>query len=106
MIIFRPQRGTLVESMRAAEEFGSLAKMKKHIVDEANHHGKDNLSIDDIIISETNGRDSRCGWWDSSCVCVKRYGKEIYDSPQCIGVCATLYSSYNRQYWESMEIAG
>lgn len=117
MVIYRPHRELLIESMQEAKEFDTIDQMKQYIVDQANHDGRNILSIDDIIINPedsgwsggSNG-DSRCGWENILYVCTKRYGSvdyiEKYGSPQCIGSCSTKYTSYNRDYWLSQKIYG
>jgi hypothetical protein len=91
--------------MLGAKEFETMDQMKQYIVDQANHDGMDMLSIDDIVINPTTMRDHRCGWWDAMYVCTKRYGDrdymKKYNSPQCIGMCATLYTSYDKKHWEN-----
>lgn len=93
MIIYRPHRGSLIDSMQDAKEFNNEQEMKEYILKEW-----DNLfSIEDIVISNESTNDERIGWKDSRYVCIKRLrlGKvnyiERYGCPQCIGMCATDY---------------
>lgn len=104
MIIYRPHRNGLAESLAEAKEFETEEEMKEYIF---NYHknffnsiGRDDAPFDigDIVIDKSNSyKDDRCGWNDTMYVCVKRYGKDIfmekYGTPQCIGVCATNYAT-------------
>lgn len=91
MIIFRPQRSTLEESMAEAKEFESIEEMKKYIVEQSNN----SFSIQDIVISTIEINDTRTGWEDSKFVSVKLSGKQDptkdFMAPQAIGICATRY---------------
>ncbi len=97
MIIFRPHRlgMDLGDALAEAKEFSSVEEMKKYIVELWNDgwQGHEKLfSEKDIVIdeeSETN--DERIGWEDSKYVCVRRMGSKEYETPQCIGMCATKY---------------
>ena len=92
MIIYRPHRGALVDSMAEAKEFESEEEMKRYIVEESEGiWGKPAFSVDNISIMENSYVDERIGWKDVRYVCVSRYLDEIYDVPQCIGMCATNY---------------
>lgn len=97
MIIYRPHRGGLKESLAEAKEFESIEEMKAYIVkDWAEMYANIGFpcapfEADDIVLGEESKDDSRCGWHDTRYVCVKRMGKEIYSCPQCIGHCATDY---------------
>lgn len=97
MIIFRPHRGTLGDSLAEAKEFNSVDEMKQYILDDWQEHFNiiglitEQFSLDDIVIDGESVDDDRCGWHDCRYVCIKRLGKEIYDSPQCVGTCATDY---------------
>lgn len=97
MIIFRPHRGSLADSLEEAREFDTVGEMKKYIVDDWKKHfdliglKSEPFGLDDIVIDEESVDDDRCGWHDCRYVCIKRLGKEIYDIPQCVGMCATDY---------------
>lgn len=97
MIIFRPQRGGLLESMAESQEFETILDMKNFLVsDSCRIFGKPLFSIDDIVISgDKKHDDHRIGWKDVESVCVKRYGNEDYiekyGCPQCIGMCSENY---------------
>ena len=103
MIIFRPQRGWLSNSMSEAKEFDSVEEMKKYIVKiwrKARVGSKELFTADDIVIDENSAmNDDRIGWEDSMSVGVKRMGNEdymkMYGTPQCIGRCATKYKALN-----------
>lgn len=91
MIIYRPHKGTLVDSMAEAKEFNTIREMKEYIVKEW-----DSLfSIDDIVFENGIINDDRTGWKDTRYVCITRLGKDdyikAYAYPQCIGMCATDY---------------
>lgn len=96
MVIYRPHRGGLLESLAEAREFNSFEEMKKYLLE----HYQSILpsltpfEIDDIVIDEVID-DNRCGWHDTRDVCLKRLCEdnyiEMYGCPQCIGMCATDY---------------
>lgn len=102
MIIYRPHRGGLSESMQEAKEFNTEEEMKQYIYEEHKRYfteiGFDSapFEIEDIVIKEDTAiNDTRTGWHDTMYVCVKRYGGRDYikefGCPQCIGMCATNY---------------
>lgn len=102
MIIYRPHRGGLAESMQEAKEFETEEEMKQYIYEEHKRYfieigfNSAPFDIKDIVISEDmENNDSRTGWHDAMLVCVKRYGNEDYmkkyGAPQCIGMCARDY---------------
>ena len=82
MIIFRPHRSSLDETMKEAKEFDDVEKMKEYIVELWNRkwHGSQKLfTTDDIVINKESAvNDDRIGWEDSMYVCVKRMGSEDY----------------------------
>lgn len=92
MIIYRPQRRSLEESMKEAHEFPTIEEMKQYIAKE--HKGA--FDEYDIVIDGDLARDERIGWNDCKYVCVKRYFDEDYmikyGNAQCIGFCATDYT--------------
>ena len=97
MVIYRPHRGGLAESMAEAVQFDDFNSMKEYIVKKDGEvWGKPMLSVDDIVIDEEISSDERIGWKDVRYVCTKRYGSEDfikkYGCPQCIGYCATKYT--------------
>ena len=93
MIIFRPHRGGFEESMSEAKVFSTELNMKKYIVDKWNYtfKGRSPFDLEDIVIpKQPEAYDDRNGWKDTRYVCVKRMFDEVYDHPQCIGMCATV----------------
>lgn len=97
MIIFRPHKGGLKESLEHKKEFSSEQEMKEYIFNQwkLSHDNIAPFSVEDIVISDDSVDDARCGWHDTRYVCIKRYGSEnyieLYGAPQCIGMCATKY---------------
>ena len=97
MIIYRPHRGGLAESLSKAKEFETEEEMKQHIIEHYKNllPGLVPFEIDDIVIGGEDVDDDRCGWHDTRCVCIKRLVDEDYmdkyGCPQCIGMCATDY---------------
>jgi hypothetical protein len=43
------------------------------------------------VIDERSFPDDRINWHDTHYVCSKRFGNKKYETPQCIGMCATQY---------------
>lgn len=97
MIIYRPHKGGLAESMAESKEFADEEEMKAHIYQDWKKSYQDlgfksaPFEIDDIVIDNETIEDARCGWHDTRYVCIKRFGNEKYGCPQCIGMCATNY---------------
>jgi len=110
MIIYRPHRGTLSDATKEAKEFKTEEEMKYYIMRQYRDYAdgllrmenNPNLAnvkylenpffdIEDIVIGSESFDDDRCGWHDTRYVCVKRMGKEAYETPQCIGMCTTEY---------------
>lgn len=91
MVMYRPNRGNLVDSMEEAKKFNDIQEMKKYIVDK--WHGL--ISLEDIVIKDDPNKDERIGWEDVRFVCTNRLGDKDYikkyGTPQCIGMCATKY---------------
>ena len=83
MIRYRPHIGSLSDSMREAKTFVNISDMLKHI----EMYWLGYVDMRDIVISESYGEDRRIGWKSWRYVCTKRYGNEIYENPQCIGMC-------------------
>lgn len=100
MIIYRPQRSTLVESMMEAKEFNNFDEIRQYIVDQENKDGKTMVSFDNIHVRGVRRSDPRCGWWDCMEVCVSVYGDEKSESGFCLGIMATSYVPYNKNYWD------
>lgn len=100
MIIYRPHRGGLKESLAEAKEFETIDEMKAYIYkDWKEFHEKIGhkapFENDDIVIEDEAFNDNRCKWRDTRRICTKQMGKEnymeLYGYPQCIGMCATDY---------------
>lgn len=114
MVIYRPHRGSLSDALQEAKEFETEEEMKYYIMRQYRDYANDLLRMEnnhiensrpvsrryidnpffdlwDIVIDSETFDDDRCGWHDTRYVCVKRMGEEVYDVPQCIGMCATDY---------------
>ena len=102
MVIFRHHKSGLAESMATAVEFNNFDELKAYIVEYYKKFYKElgyetePIDLEDIVIEEDKKHDDkRIGWHDTMYVCVKRLGSEDYmeeyNSPQCIGMCATDY---------------
>ncbi|MFR5022818.1 MAG: hypothetical protein ACLUCA_11120 [Mediterraneibacter gnavus] len=77
----------LSESIDGAKEFDTIDQMYDYILNDWNT-GYDFFDREDLSISEDFGRDERINWKELRYVCTKRFGKDIYDAPQCIGYCS------------------
>ena len=84
MIKFRPHRGSLSEAMSEMKIFDSKEDMFNAIVEDWNGA----ISYEDLSITENLGEDKRTDWEETRHVCTKRIGNEVYDTPQCIGMCS------------------
>lgn len=97
MIIYRPHKGSLVDALAEAREFQTEEEMKAYIYEDWKNSYMElgyksvPFEIEDIVIDDKTSDDTRCGWHDTRYVCVKQIGEDIYDCPQCIGMCATDY---------------
>lgn len=92
MIIYRPHRGGFAESMAEAREFNSRDEMFRHIV--AQHTYPDYglaFALEDLVLDDRTVDDPRNGWHDTRHVCARRYFSEVYEYPQCVGMCAENY---------------
>lgn len=87
MVKYRPHRGMLSESIDGAKEFDTIDQMYDYILNDWNT-GYDFFDREDLSISEDFGRDERINWKELRYVCTKRFGRDIYDVPQCIGYCS------------------
>ena len=83
MIKYRPHKGSLADSMDLAKRFFSIEDMKSYIVEDWN----DLIKPEDIVIDEKVVYYDERTKWNTQYVCVKKLGKEKYDTPQCIGMC-------------------
>ena len=89
MVKYRPHKGSLSESMGKEMEFKSIEEMFIHIVDDwGNWNGENVFEIGDLSLSEDKGKDERINWKETRYVCTKRMGEEVYNIPQCIGICS------------------
>lgn len=97
MIIYRPHKGALSDALAEAMEFQNEEEMKSYIYQDWKKLYMElgfksaPFDIEDIVIDDESSDDTRCGWRDTRYVCVKRMGKDIYNCPQCIGMCVTNY---------------
>lgn len=92
MIIYRPQRRELSESLKEAQEFIDEDEMKNYILNDWNNNGFGKLfDLNDIVISDEMSNDERIGWNKVRMVGIKRCGNELYNTPQCIGYCSYEY---------------
>lgn len=104
MIIYRPHRGGLAESMAEAREFESVEDMKEYIVQQ---HTDEELgpafSADDIVFGVLQGTDSRIGWHNQQYVYTRRYYGEHYPDGLVIGMCSYDYRSLEQSQRMCME---
>ena len=103
MYIYRPHRELLADSLKDAKEFNTKEDMFLYIANTQGSFGnfeKFNLfGVEDFVIGSSSVSDSRTGWLDTRYVCTKRYGDVYYDTPQCVGMCATQYGSRKGYEW-------
>lgn len=88
MYIFRPHRYFLADAMAEAKEFNTKEEMFAYIIE---HHSHNQFDISDLVIGKLVFPDDRVNWHDTRHVCTKRFGNKKYETPQCIGMCATKY---------------
>ncbi len=79
MVIFRPKKKGIIESVLSSKEFISTDEMKNFL------SSTYNANVDDICIEGPKFSDY-LGWNDSQSVCIKSLSQKI-----CIGFCATMY---------------
>lgn len=84
MIKYRPQKGSLEDSMAEMKIFSSKEEMFASIVNDWSGF----ISYDDLSITKDFGRDSRINLKETRYVCTRRIGSAVYDTPQCIGMCS------------------
>lgn len=94
MFRYRPHRGSFEDSMREAKEFITMDQMFDYIVNTDPFHL---LQKEDLSISENLGKDDRIDWSECRNVLTKRYGKDVYDTPQAIGWCS-MEDFYHPEY--------
>lgn len=93
MIIFRPRRMTLEESMAEAAIFEDIDLMIDHIVKINTYSGLGPMvSKDDISIDKKTAFEKSTGWKDCRKVLASRFGGEDYSPPEFIGYCAFDFS--------------
>lgn len=85
MFRYRPHRGSLEDAMKEAREFITMDQMFDYIVNTDPFHL---LQKEDLSISENLGKDDRIDWSECRNVLTKRYGNDVYDTPQAIGWCS------------------
>ena len=88
MFRYRPVKELLKEAMEAQHGFLTMEHMFDYII---NDHTIDNyhfISKEDLIIGDNEGKDDRIDWKETRHVLTKRYGKETFEVPQCIGYCS------------------
>ena len=95
MFKYRPHRGALEDAMKEAKEFITMDQMFDYIVRSDPFHA---LRKEDLSITENLGKDDRINWSETRNVLTKRYGKDVYDTPQAIGWCS-MEDFYNPAYF-------
>lgn len=95
MFKYRPHRGALEDAMKEAHEFITMDQMFDYIVRNDPFHA---LRKEDLSITENLGKDDRIDWSETRNVLTKRYGKDVYDTPQAIGWCS-MEDFYNSAYF-------
>lgn len=91
MVIYRPHRGSFKDAMGEAKVFATVEDMKEYVAASWEIDGVRMFEENDIVIGEESMNDTRNGWVDTRYVCVNRIGSEVYEIPQCIGMCATEF---------------
>ncbi len=89
MLKYKPIK-SIGAASEAVQEFTNLEEMMSYVYDYYNViQGSYNLfSREDFIIHGYKGDDSSTGWKNTFGVCIRRCGDELYDEPQCIGICS------------------
>ena len=83
MFKYRPVRGSLDEAMQEEETFDTMDQMFDYIT-----NIDPMINKEDLLISENLGKDDRIDWSETRHILVKKYGSNIFDTPQCIGYCS------------------
>lgn len=92
MYVYRPHRGTLEESMDHAAIYADYDLMVQSIVKDSTYlTGKPLFAAGDVSLSPVIGPDDRIGWVDCKKVLVSSFSGVVYETPQCIGFCATIF---------------
>lgn len=87
MVKYRPHRGSLSDAMKEEKQFESIEEMFKYIQEDWNNE-LEVFTISDLSLSEDKGKDERINWRETRHICVRRMGEEVYNTPQCIGMCS------------------
>lgn len=95
MFKYRPHRGALEDAMKEAHEFITMDQMFDYIVRNDPFHA---LRKEDLSITENLGKDDRIDWSETRNVLTKRYGRDVFDTPQAIGWCS-MEDFYNQAYF-------
>lgn len=74
---YTPHRGSFSESQKEMKVYDTIEALKKDISNEYYNES-------DIVIKAELRYDKRVDY-NKSMVCVKRFGNEVYKTPQCIG---------------------
>lgn len=88
MIKYRPHRAHLNDSIELAKEFASLDQMYDYIVQDWNAIENNLFDKSDLSVSKESYKDDRIDWKETRYVRTRRMGNDIYDTPQCIGMCS------------------
>lgn len=97
MIVYRPHKCSLSDALAEAMEFQNEEEMKDYIYQDWKKLYMElgfksaPFDVEDIVIDDETSDDTRFGWHDARHVCATRMGNDVYDCPQCIGMCATNY---------------
>lgn len=111
MIKYRPQRGSLQDSMKEMKTFTSVDDMFDYIVNEWNTMipiENPLINKEDLLITAPVCSDDRIEWNETRYVCVKRLGDVNYAVPQAIGYCCfdDDNNAYERVIKYHAEVAG
>lgn len=82
MVIYRTQRGALIDSMNETIGFENETELKNYI---QNKYSK-LIEIENVVINDNYYNDERTGWEDTRYVCIVTNGEK-----QCGVMCATKY---------------
>lgn len=80
MIIYRPPKGALIDSMKEAIEFENETELKRYIWNEYSKL----IEMENVVIDDNYHNDVRTGWEDTRSVCIVTNGEK-----RCVGMCAT-----------------
>ncbi len=99
MVIYRPRRDGLIDSVIAAREFESLDAMKRYLYNDAPvHNGVKAFEMEDIVVSDSPRDDPWTEWQDTRTVGLKRFFNadyvKMWGNPLIIGHCATRHPGF------------